>query len=151
MFPDEPFQYRFLNDALAEQYINDERVVWLFTLFSSLSIVVSLLGLFGLCSLTMSQRKKEIAIRKIIGANFVSILLLFFKKYVTLICVSFVIIAPVAVLAMRKWLEAFPFKDDISVSVFFITLLGTVVFALLIVMLSILKTTVGNPTTVVRE
>ncbi len=151
MFPDEPFQYRFLNDALAEQYINDERVVWLFTLFSSLSIVVSLLGLFGLCSLTMSQRKKEIAIRKIIGANFVSILLLFFKKYVTLICVSFVIIAPVAVLAMRKWLEAFPFKDDISVSVFFITLLGTVVFALLIVMLSILKTTVANPTTVVRE
>jgi putative ABC transport system permease protein len=151
MFPNEPFQYRFLDDALAEQYINEERIVWLFTLFSALSIVVSLLGLFGLCSLTISQRKKEVAIRRIIGANFVSILLLFFKKYVTLICVSFVIIAPVAVLAMRQWLEAFPFKDTIRVSVFFITLLGTVVFALLTVMLSIFKTTVANPTTVVRE
>lgn len=151
MFPNEPFQYRFLDDALAEQYINEERIVWLFTLLSSLAIVVSFLGLFGLCSLTMSQRKKEIAIRKIIGADFVSILLLFFKKYVTLICVSFVIMAPLSALAMRKWLETFPFKENISVSIFFMTLSGTVVFALLIVMVSIFKTSVANPATVIRE
>ena len=151
MFPNEPFEYRFLDDSIAEQYINEERIVWLFTLLSALAIVVSFLGLFGLCSLTMSQRKKEVAIRRIIGADFASILLLFFRKYLTLICVAFVIVAPVSGLAMRKWLEAFPFKENISVSIFFMTLLGTVAFALLIVMLSIFKTSVANPATVVRE
>ena len=151
MFPNEPFEYRFLDDSIADQYINEERIVWLFTLLSSLAIVVSFLGLFGLCSLAVSQRKKEVAIRKIIGADFVSILLLFFKKYITLICVSFVIISPLSAIAMHKWLEAFPFKESINVSVFFMTLLGTVVFALLIVLLSIFKTSIANPATVVRE
>lgn len=151
IFPNQPLQFRFLDDALAEHYMNEERMVSLFTVFSSLAIVVSLLGLFGLCSLTMSQRKKEVAIRQILGANFISIVVLSFKKYLLLICLAFVVIAPVAVLGISKWLEVFPFKEKIDPFPFFITLSGTIVLALIIVMLSILKTFVANPAKVVRE
>lgn len=151
MFPNEPFQYRFLDETLGEQYSSDERFVRLFILFSSLSIVVALLGLLGLCSLTMSQRRREIAIRKIIGANILSMIFLFFRKYLQLIVLSFLIISPFSLMVMRKWLNGFPFRTKIDFSIFIVTLASTISIAVLIVSVATVRTFDTNPTKVVKS
>lgn len=151
MFPNEPFQYRFFDEALSQHYINDERIVWVFSVFSSMSIVVALLGLFGLCSLTISHRRKEIAIRKVIGASSRSIIMLFFNKYLKLIILAFILTSPFTVIAMRKWLDTFPYRVDLNVSEFFVTFSGTAVFALIIVMFIVYKALVSNPILEVRK
>lgn len=151
LFPDQPFVYNFLDESIAAQYINEEKAITLFTIFSSLTIIVSCLGLFGLCSLTISQRKKEVGIRKIVGATFTSIVSLFSKEYLILIGCSFVIITPISILLMNRWLESFPWRESISVSVFIVTGIGVIVLGLLTIILSIAKTSNTNPSDLIRE
>jgi len=151
IFSDQPFVYSFLDDALATQYITEEKAVALFTIFSILTIVVSCLGLFGLCSLTISQRRKEIGIRKIVGASFISIISMFSKEYLLLIALSFAITAPIALLLMNRWLESFPMKENISVYVFIATGIGVMSMGLLTIVLSIARTSNTNPSHLIQE
>ncbi len=151
LFPDQPFVYSFLDESIASQYVKEEKAISLFTIFSTLTIIVSCLGLFGLCSLTISQRKREVGIRKIVGASFTSIVSLFSKEYLLLISVSFLLISPVAVWVMNRWLESFPVNENISVSVFIMTGIGVIILAVLTIILGIAKTSNANPVELIRE
>ena len=89
IFPNEPFAYKFLDESLAAQYAKEEKAMSVFTYFSVLTIIISCLGLFGLSSLAIYQRRREVGIRQIVGADFSSILALFAREYIALIGLSY--------------------------------------------------------------
>ena len=151
LFPNEPFAAHFLDQTLAAQYEQEERALTLFTSFSVLTIIVSCLGLFGLCSLTIAQRKKEVGVRKIIGASYGSIVRLFSKEYLLLISLAFIVIAPVCFWLVSEWLQTFALRDSISLWVFAAACLGVLVLGTTTVVLSIGKTWNTNPARLIRE
>lgn len=150
-FPGEPFAARFLDQSLAMQYEQEDRMLTLFSSFSVLTIIVSCLGLFGLCSLTISQRKKEVGVRKIIGASYGSIVRLFSREYVLLITLSFFIVAPVCRWLISRWLQSFALQGEISLWVFVSAGAGVLAMGVATVVLSIAKTWSTNPAELIRE
>jgi len=110
-----------------------------FTYFSVLTITISCLGLFGLSSLAVYQRRREVGIRQVVGANFASILKLFAREYIVLIGIATILVSPLVWFGMEKWLETFPYRDSIGVALFI--LIGCIVLlvSIITVALSILK------------
>ena len=114
-FPNEPFAYKFLDESLAAQYVKEEKAMSVFTYFSLLTITISCLGLFGLSSLAVYQRRREVGIRQVVGADFASILKLFAREYIVLIGIATILVSPLVWFGMEKWLETFPYRDNMGV------------------------------------
>jgi putative ABC transport system permease protein len=127
------------------QYRDDELFASLLTLFSIISIAVASLGLFGMTSLAMVKRTKEIGVRKVLGASVWNILLLLSKNYVRLIAVSCVFAFPLSWYLTWKWLQGFSYK--ISVQWWMIVLPGIVVLAttLLTIAWQTVRAAMANP------
>lgn len=117
----DPFVYSFLDESLAAQYTNEDRMMSVFTIFSVFTIVISCLGLFGVCSLAIYQRRKEVGIRKVNGASPFSIITLVSKEYVLLVLLSFVIVCPVVWYLMDKWLQSFLYRSSTNVLPYLLT------------------------------
>src|SRR5438128_12596661 len=109
-FPGNTFEYFFLDDHFDEQYKSDQRFGQVFSLFTSLAILVACLGLFGLASFTTLQRTKEIGIRKVLGASIMNILKLLFSEFVLLLVIAFLIATPIAWLTTSNWLQGYAFR-----------------------------------------
>lgn len=122
-----------------------------FTYFSVLTIIISFLGLFGLTSLTVFQRKKEIGIRRIIGAEFFSILVLFAEEYPGLIILSIVLVSPVAWYVMSRWLESFPYRHTIDLFIFFGTAVLVVITSACTIAFSISRISTSKPVTLIAD
>lgn len=151
LFSDEPFVCRFLDESIAAQYQSESKAMTVFTYFSTLTIVISCLGLFGLSSLTVYQRKKEIGIRKIIGADFRSIIFLFSKEYIWLIVVSLISVSPVAWYVMQKWLETFPHRQSINVLIFVIAGSFVIAISFMTIYLSLFRISKQQPVSLIKE
>jgi len=108
------YDYSFLNEEYARQYEQEQTQQRLISLLSYISIIISLLGLIGLSAYTASQKAKEISIRKVLGANVSSIVLLFSKEYILLIIIALVISIPVADYAIVEWMSEFAYQMPIS-------------------------------------
>ena len=117
-FPDEPFVNRYLDHTLQEQYNQEDTVVMIASYFSVLTIIISLLGICGLSLLEAYQRRKEIGIRKIVGAGFYDIARLFFVEYVFILIIALIIITPVAWYLMDKWLTRFINHAPLNLTMF---------------------------------
>lgn len=113
-----PMDYVFLDDDFHAKFQAEERLATIFGTFSLLAIAIACLGLFGLSSFTAERRKKEIGIRKVLGASIYSIVTLLFSTFTKLLGVSFVIAVPVAYLLMQRWLDGFIYKTTLSLDVF---------------------------------
>jgi putative ABC transport system permease protein len=113
-YPNDPFMYYFLDSFYEEQYQSDELFSTLLNLFSIIAIVVASLGLFGMATLAMVKRSKEIAVRKVLGATASNILVMLSRKYIKLIILSSVIAFPVAYYLTALWLEGFAYRIDVS-------------------------------------
>lgn len=116
--PEYPFEYGVLNNILDKQYKNEDILNYFLWLFSTLFIVISLIGVWVLTSFIARQRTKEIGIRKAIGALEQDILKLFTKDSFYLVLLANVIAWPVAYLLLNKWLSGFAFRTDINLWVF---------------------------------
>ena len=116
--PEFPFTFEFLDDRIEAQYRTERRTAHLFSLFAGLAIFIACLGLFGLAAFTAEQRTKEIGIRKVLGASVASLALLLSKDFARLVLVAFALAAPLAYLAMRRWLEDFAYRVEIGPGVF---------------------------------
>ncbi|MEM6784471.1 MAG: ABC transporter permease [Bacteroidota bacterium] len=116
--PHRPFLYRFLDDAFDAQYRAEERFGVLFGTFAALAIIVACLGLFGLAAYAAQQRTKEIGVRKVLGAGVPGLVGLLARDFVRLVLIGTVVAAPLAYLAMDRWLDAFAYRIDIGVGVF---------------------------------
>jgi putative ABC transport system permease protein len=112
--PARDFNYFFVDKNLNRLYQTQDRLSKVTAAFTILAIFISCMGLFGLSALSVSQRTKEIGIRKVLGASFNNISYLLFKDYIRLLIVAFVLATPVAYFLMQEWLQNFAYRVDIS-------------------------------------
>lgn len=150
-YPDRLFEYRFLDQDFQSAYHADELRGQIFTAFSTLTILIACLGLFGLATFTTEQRVKEIGVRKVLGGSVSSVVLLLSKDFTRLVLFSFPIAIPIAYFSMRHWLQSFPFKTDIEPWVFLAACALTLVICWLTVIYQSLKAALANPVTSLRS
>ena len=114
LYPDQLFQYEFVDDHIATFYRQEQKVYTAFRMFSCIAIFIGCIGLYGLIAFATLQRTREVGIRKVLGASIPSILYLFGREFIWLILLAFVISAPLAWLAMHSWLTNFAYRIDIG-------------------------------------
>jgi putative ABC transport system permease protein len=119
------FDYDFMNEQYAQQYEAEQRVASLSRYFAGLAILISCLGLFGLAAFTADRRKKEIGIRKVLGATVTNIVMLLTKNFTQLVVISILLGLPIAYFLTRRWLNDFAYRIDLSF-VFFLIASGMV-------------------------
>ncbi len=112
--PETPFDFQFLDSSIDSQYRQEERLQKIAISGSALAIIIACLGLFGLASLMISRRVKEIGIRKVLGASATSITLLVNKEFTMLVLVSVLLAVPMAWYAIGVWLDDFAYKADMG-------------------------------------
>lgn len=118
---DRPFAFEFLDDQIARFYKKERGQFRLFQVFSALALFISMLGLVALTTHTVQQRRKEISIRKVLGASIGRLMLLLNKEYVILVLVAFLIASPVAYYVMQMWLNDFSYRISLDPTLFIIT------------------------------
>ena len=116
-----PYSTFFLDQDFARQYAEEQRLLRIFATFAGLTVLIACLGLFGLAAFTVSQRTKEIGVRKVLGATGPQIVLLLSKDFLKLILVAAVVAVPVAYVAMSRWLETFAYRTDLGAAVFLVS------------------------------
>ncbi|GAB2586779.1 ABC transporter permease [Spirosoma areae] len=151
LFPQDVYQYTFLNESLAKGYIIEQLVFDAFRIFAAISVFISCLGLFGLITFTTQQRVKEIGVRKVLGASVASIVSLLSKDFLKLVLIAIVISSPVAWWAMNQWLQGFAYKIEIAWWVFAGAGLLAVGIALLTVSFQSVKAALMNPVKSLRS
>jgi len=143
--PDEPFSYTFLNEDFQKNYVAEARTSRIVSYFTTISILISCLGLFGLAAFAAQQRTKEIGVRKVLGASVSNIVLLLSKDFLTLVVIAIVIASPIAWYAMNKWLQNFAYKITISWWIFAVAGLLALVIAFVTVSFQSIKAALTNP------
>ncbi|MEK6476494.1 ABC transporter permease [Catalinimonas sp. 4WD22] len=120
LYPNDLFQYEFMDAQLASLYEEDMRTYTLFRIFSAVAIFIGCLGLFGLISFLVEQKRKEVSVRKILGASITQIVFLFSKEFTQLVTVAFIMAVPLAWYLSESWLENFAYQTEIGLGVFVI-------------------------------
>ncbi|MEM8558950.1 MAG: ABC transporter permease [Bacteroidota bacterium] len=119
VLPTAPFDYSFLSEDLSLLYAGERRTGTVVALASALAFAVAMLGLFGLVSLAVLQRRKEIGVRKVLGASALRIVGLFVKDFGALVLIAVGLAAPLTYLAAARWLDAFAYRIDLGPGPFF--------------------------------
>jgi putative ABC transport system permease protein len=149
-FPENIFEYQFLDDTIASFYEEEKKLSHIFTVFSGIAIFIGCLGLFGLISFISMQRTKEIGIRKVNGARLAEILALLNRDFALWIAIAFVIACPVAWYIMNTWLEKFAYKTELSWWIFALSGILALGIALLTVSFQSWKAATRNPVEALR-
>lgn len=134
---DQPLNYSFVNKELQQAYQTEQQFFWIFIIFSGFAIFIACLGLFGLVSFSVTQKVKEIGIRKTLGASSQSIIYLLSGSFLKLIIIACFISWPIIWYSMNLWLEKFPYRIDIN---FLILSLGTILLISLSLMVIVGQT-----------
>ncbi len=150
-FPGNTLEYFFLDDHFDEQYKADKRFGQVFTLFTSLAILVACLGLFGLASFTTLQRTKEIGIRKVLGASVGSILNLLYREFALLLIIAFVIATPLAWFTTSNWLQNYAFRINLQWTYFVVPFVIIIAIAFITVSFQSVKAAIANPVKSLRS
>jgi putative ABC transport system permease protein len=149
--PMRPFNYSFLDEEYDALYRTEQRLGTLMSLFCSLAILVTCLGLLGLMTFIVANRTKEIGIRKVLGASVINITAMLSKDFLKLVIIAIVIASPLAWYFMNNWLQDFAYRVNIGWYVF----LSTGVVALLIAFITIsfqsIKAAIANPVKSLRS
>jgi len=151
IIPDYPFNYNFLTDELAQQYDSTSKWKQIITISSIMSIIISCLGLFGLATLAIEQRVKEIGVRKVLGASVADISSILTVNFLKLVLISIIIAAPLAWYAMDKWLQDYPYRISMNIWVILIAGAGSVLIAVLTTGSQAIKAAVANPVESLRS
>ncbi len=151
MFPDEIFEYQFLDDEMAEMYAKEKQTYNLFQLFSILSIVISCMGLLGMIFFIVNQRTKEVGIRKVLGAKVTGIVMLFSKDFLKLVFLASVISAPVAWYVMNLWLADFAYKIDMQVWFFLLAICLSALITFFTIGYQSFRAAIANPVTALKD
>ena len=149
-YPGDPFSFQFTNDTYQFQMRNEENLAVLSMIYTCLSIVLAVLGLYGLAANSARKRVKEIGIRKINGAKATEIISLLNKDFVKWIAISFLIASPIAWYAMNRWLGNFAYKTELSWWIFLIAGLLAMLIAMFTITWQSWKAALMNPVEALR-
>jgi putative ABC transport system permease protein len=149
-FPQVPLQYHFVDDAFAMAYAAERQLSILALLFAGLAILVACLGLFGLAAYAAEARRKEIGVRKVLGASVASVVTLLSKEFVRLVAIAVVVGAPVAYFGVSRWLEAFPSRVELGPGPFLLAGALAVLIALITVSGQALRAATSDPVKSIR-
>jgi len=144
-FPDASFIYTFLDEEFDKLYRDDKRTLSFTMVFCGISILLSCIGLLGMAVLASQQRRKEIGIRKVLGATVPGIVTLLSKDFLKLVIIAIVIASPIAWWAMSKWLQDFAYRVNISWWIFVVAGALTMIIALATVSFQAIKAAIANP------
>lgn len=150
-FPGSAFEYFFVNDHFNSQYKDDQQFKEIFTVLTVLAIIIACMGLLGLAIFSVSQRLKEIGIRKVLGASVASILLLFSKDSIRLLAVSYLLTLPLIWMAVQSWLSNFAFHIGMEWIIFFVPPVCLIAVSLTTVVVIALKTALLSPAVSLRS
>jgi ABC-type antimicrobial peptide transport system permease subunit len=140
-----PFDYKFTDDAYATKFAAEEQIGKLATLFATLAIFISCLGLFGLASYIAEQRTKEIGVRKVLGASVFKLWQLLSTDFVLLVIISCCIAIPISWYVLNQWLQNYEYRTPVSWWIFLVAISGTLIITLLTVSYQAIKAAIANP------
>ena len=143
--PDHPFSYTFLDEDLAKLYESEKQLGSIVSFFTFLAISIACLGIFGLCAFTTTQRRKEISIRKVVGASTGRLVGLISKDFLVLVLMAFPFAAFLAWWGSKSWLDTFAYKTQVGVGVYLIAIVASVAIAFLTISFLSFKAASANP------
>lgn len=145
LMPSVPFDFKFTDQEYELKFASEERVGKLSSLFSALAIFISCLGLFAMASFVAEQRKKEIGVRKVLGASVPDLWRMLSAEFVLLVGIACLIGIPVSGYFLDHWLQKYEYRTEVSWWVFAATAIGALFITLLTVSFQIIKAALANP------
>ncbi|HVZ57640.1 MAG TPA: ABC transporter permease [Chitinophagaceae bacterium] len=145
LFPETPFEYNFLDQQYDRLYLAEQRQASLFTAFSGMAILIACLGLLGLSAFAISQRVKEIGVRKVLGASTRGLVTLLSADFLRLVALSALIACPIAWYAMDRWLHGFAYRVHLQVWVFLAAGLLAAAIAFATISFQAVRAALANP------
>ncbi len=143
--PDSPFEYYFLDQDFNRQYQLDEKWGRIITYATVFAILISVIGLFGVTTLTLSRRTKEIGIRKVLGATVSGIIVNINKEFAYLVLIANLLAWPVAYFVMDRWLQTFAYRVNLGLSSFVLAAAISLVIAMLTISTQAFRAATANP------
>jgi len=144
-YPDEVFTYQFVDEQIAKFYEKEEQLTSLIRSFAMVAILICCLGLYGMVSFMVTQKTKEIGVRKVLGARVESIVLLFGQEFLILVLLAFAIAAPIAWYTMTNWLSNFAYRIDLQWWILALGGISTLLITLITVGYKVVKAALMNP------
>ena len=150
-FPEKAFEYTFLDDDLRSSYEQESRLMQLCADFAGIAILLACFGLFGLVDFSVRQRRKEIGVRKVLGASITSVVGLLSRDFLKLVGIALLLATPVAYWAMNQWLADFAYRVDIQWWVFAVAGLAAGLVAFMTVGFQSVRAALVNPVRSLRS
>jgi len=149
--PEFPFEYKFVDEEYNKKFSTEQLLGTMANSFTALAILISCLGLFGLASFSAQQRRKEIGIRKVLGASTGSLWMNLSKEFVQLVIIAFVIGGAISWYFMNQWLHTYTYRTNISIWVFTATIMISLVVTIITVSWQAIKAALSNPVNSLRS
>ncbi len=145
-----PFEYTFFDESFRDLFEKEEDFTRMFFRFTLLSIIIAILGLFGLAAFSAALRTKEIGIRKVFGATVLQMVILQSYEYTRLVLIAVIVAIPVSYFIMHSWLKGFVYKTEMGVSPYIISALIIIVVTVITVSIHALRSARKNPATTLK-
>lgn len=143
--PETAMEYHFLDNQIDRKYRADIRAGRLFGIAGGVTILIACMGLFGLALFSTESRKKEIGVRKVLGATVPGILKLLTSDFIKMVLIAFALAVPVGWTVMSYWLQNFAYSTDLGFGIFLVAGIGTLVLSLLTVSYQSVMAALSNP------
>ncbi len=150
-FPNNAFEYFFLDEYFNRQYESDIQIGTIFGIFTGLAIVIACLGLLGLSIFAVTHRTKEVGIRKVLGASVSTILGLFSRDFIKLLLLAYLVAVPIVYWALNRWLSTFAFHIGLAWEIFVAPLIMLLLISLTTVGIICTRAATANPTVSLRQ
>ncbi len=150
-FNESPFDYAIMDEEFNQTYRGEQQFGQVFRVFTGLGIVIACLGLFGLTSFSILKRRKEVGVRKVLGASVNHVVVLLSKESLKLILIASFIAIPVSLYATRTWLDNFAYKIPLFWWLFVLPLIGLIVIALITISSQTWRAATSNPVKALRD
>ena len=148
--PEHPFTFTFLDEDFGNLYLADKRDMELISYATIVAIFIACLGLYALISFTLTQKTKEIGIRKVLGAKISDIVFLVSKEFLILLIIANIIAWPAAFYFLQDWLESFAYRTNIDLLIFILGSLAGTVIAFSVISYKVVKAASSNPVNAIK-
>ncbi len=145
LLPDAPFEYVFMDDKFQSLYTAELQLKKAADIATVLNLIIVFMGVFGVVAFTLAKRNKEIAVRKVLGADVKNILSLFIKDYAWLICIANFIAWPVAYFISNQWLENYAYRIQQNVVPYIVVCVFIFMVAFVLITVQCFKAAIANP------